>query len=96
MGWGGFPNPPGGVKEGTSGLGNPLHRFLLSTTDLPEAPASGSPPEASLTLRASINGRRCQAVSHACVNRGKSAGEAGFPSVLLRNLHLGAGFAMME
>ena len=30
--WGGFPNPPGCTKEGTSGLGNPLHRFLLSTT----------------------------------------------------------------
>ena len=32
MMWGGFPNPPGFVKEGTSGLGNPLHGFLLSTT----------------------------------------------------------------
>ena len=27
MVWGGFPNPPGCVKEGTSGLGNPLHGF---------------------------------------------------------------------
>ncbi len=25
--WGGFPNPPGYAKEGTSGLGNPLHRY---------------------------------------------------------------------
>jgi hypothetical protein len=32
MVWGGFPNPPRCAKEGTSGLGNPLHRFLLSTT----------------------------------------------------------------
>jgi hypothetical protein len=32
MVWGGFPNPPGCVKEGTSGLGNPLHGFLLSAT----------------------------------------------------------------
>jgi hypothetical protein len=32
MVWGGFLNPPGSVKEGTSGLGNPLHGFLLSTT----------------------------------------------------------------
>jgi hypothetical protein len=29
---GGFINPPGCAKEGTSGLGNPLHRFLLSAT----------------------------------------------------------------
>jgi hypothetical protein len=25
-------NPPGCAKEGTSGLGNSLHRFLISTT----------------------------------------------------------------
>jgi hypothetical protein len=25
MVWGEFSNPPGCVKEGTSGLGNPLH-----------------------------------------------------------------------
>ncbi len=30
MVWGGFPNPPGSVEEGTSGIGNPLHGFLLS------------------------------------------------------------------
>ncbi len=32
MVWGGFPNPPACAKEGTSGLGNPLHGFLLSAT----------------------------------------------------------------
>ena len=32
MVWRGFPNLPGCVKEGTSGLGNPLLRLLLSTT----------------------------------------------------------------
>ena len=32
MVWGAFLNAPGCAEEGTIGLGNPLHRFLLSTT----------------------------------------------------------------
>ena len=28
--WGGFPNPPGLAKAGTSGLGNPLHLFYAA------------------------------------------------------------------